>query len=63
MKLSAEVLLEIVSIVQKGILEGVDVSDMLREIDLDVPNCDLGSTYKTSELLLTEEYKYKRNNG
>jgi hypothetical protein len=63
MKLSAEVLLEIVNIVQKGILEGIDVSEMLREIDLDVPTVDHGRTYSNSLLLLSEEYKSKRDNG
>lgn len=36
MKLNDEVLLEIVDIVRIGLVEGKDVSDLLRDLDLDV---------------------------
>lgn len=47
MKLSKEVLIEIVSIVQDGILEGRDISDGLRDLDL---------IQKEDQLNLSEEY-------
>ena len=48
MKLSKEVLLEIMALVQDGILYGQDISEKLREVDLLVIN---------EELVLTEDYK------
>jgi hypothetical protein len=36
MKLGTSVLLEIVAIVQEGLFKGTDISDGLRELDVDV---------------------------
>lgn len=35
MRLGSDVLLEIVDIVRRGLVEGMDISDLLRELDLD----------------------------
>jgi len=49
MKLDEDVLLEIVDIVRKGLIDGVDISDLLREMDLFVePDSDLGADDKIS---------------
>lgn len=53
MKLSEEVLVEIIDIVRQGIVEGKDVSDLLRELDLE-PGLD------TNKLNLTFDYKSKK---
>lgn len=52
MKLSDEVLLEIVEIVREGISEGKDISEMLR-------NLELKSDVLSTGLFLTDEYKNK----
>lgn len=51
MKLHGEVLLEIISMFQKGILEETDISELMRELDLE---------QKDGLLVLTEEYKKAR---
>lgn len=50
MKLSPEVLLEIMSIVQSGLLHQTDVSESLRELDLSIDEDSL-------LLVLSDEYK------
>ncbi len=62
MKLGPDVLVEIVAIVQRGLTEGEDVSQMLRDMELvgeDVgDNGDNGpSTYRHGMLRLSEDYK------
>jgi len=37
MKLGEDVLLEIVDIVRQGLLEGKDISNLLRDIELEIP--------------------------
>jgi len=49
MKLSAEVLVEIVSIIQKAIIEEKDASDLLRQLDLEENRI-------TGELKLSQNY-------
>ena len=52
MKLADSVLLEIVDILRIGISEGKDISEMLRELDLE-PSTD-------EKLELSEEYRVKK---
>ena len=54
MKLAEDVLLEIMSIVQTGIIEMKDVSEMLRNVDIEVS--------EDNKLTLTKEYKSKKVN-
>lgn len=37
MKLGEDVLLEIVEILRTGLAEGKDISDLLRDVDLEIP--------------------------
>jgi hypothetical protein len=50
MKLGKTVLLEIMDIVRKGLAEGIDVSQALREIDVHTVDADSGSYAGTVEL-------------
>lgn len=54
LKLGKTVLIEIVSIVQKGLLHGVDISQQLREVEFEIDN-DEPDTVR-----LTEEYVAKQ---
>jgi len=54
MKLGTDVLIEIMSIVQKGLMGQIDVSQQLRELDLKVQK---ETVQDPGILLLTEEYK------
>lgn len=53
MRLSAEVMLEIVSIFQDGLFSGTDVSQRLRELDLDARSVD----DENKNIFLSDEYK------
>lgn len=55
MKLAENVLLEVVEILRKGLTEGVDVSDSLRELDLAVDK-----TVDTPVLKLSDKYLASR---
>ena len=61
MKLDKVALLEIMNIVQKGLLEGEDISSMLRELDLTQDPQAVGEDALTlsSEYLVT----HPRNSG
>lgn len=50
MKLGSDVLLEIVNIVQRGLIEDLDVSDLLRKIDVE-------ESEDRTAVVLTANYK------
>jgi hypothetical protein len=52
MKLADEVLVEIVDIVRTGLVEQKDISDLLRDLDLQVD--------KDQKLVLTEAFKSRK---
>lgn len=54
MRLSEEVLIEIVDIVRNGILNGVDISDQLRQLELKQGDPDSGAE---ETLFLTDQFK------
>ena len=54
MKFSKEVLLEIVDIVRHGILTSTDISDMLRNVELDVD-------VEKGEVSLQDDYRNLRD--
>lgn len=56
LKLGPDVLTEIVAIVQKGLFEGADVSQELRDLDLTVSETD-------DTIYLTDEYLSARGRG
>lgn len=66
MKLSPEVLLEIVSIFQDAMLNGTDASNQLRELDLSfvhgIPKVEGGTNERVDTLILSQDYldKYPR---
>lgn len=63
MKLAPEVLLEIVAIVQNGLVYGKDVSEQLRNLDLEVKSedeCPPECGDAVCKLYLTEQYKATR---
>ena len=53
MKLANDVLVEIIDIVRKGLVEQKDISDLLRDLDLEKDQSD--------KLCLTDKYKAKRS--
>lgn len=55
MKFAEDVLVEIVAIVQKGFAEGRDVSELLRQVDVDVDYVPAGNRVQ-----LSESYKKSR---
>lgn len=55
MKLSDEVLVEIVDIVRTGLVEQKDISDLLRDLDLQVDDDQL-----IDRLVLTSAYKARK---
>lgn len=57
MKLGADVLLEIVSIVQDGLANGVDISQKLRELDLDIEQRSRIGDLDMSILFLSKHYR------
>lgn len=58
MKLSNEVMFEIIDIVREGLAEEKDISQMLRDIDLEVKVVSLPTENLTrEEACLTEQYK------
>lgn len=57
MKLGEDVLLEIIDIVRQGLIEGKDVSEMLRDIDLECPSADLHGVVADDKIFLSESYK------
>ena len=59
MKLGNDVLLEIVDIVRTGLLEGKDISDMLREVDLEQPT----QMDDMSERVVCLSREYKKSKG
>ena len=59
MKLSEEVLVEIVDIVRQGIAEGKDISDLLRAMDLEQPT----QMDDMSPRILALSREYKRSKG
>ncbi len=61
MKLSDDVLLEIVDIVRKGIAFGEDISQMLRDLDLTCP-CLENNDVEAEDQLLTLSTGYLREN-
>lgn len=50
MKLGSDVLVEIVAIIQEGLMKQIDISDKLRNLDL---------SEKDGRLILSEEYARK----
>lgn len=52
MKLAENALLEVVEILRKGLSEGTDVSEMLRELDLQVEKAKGESLLKLSDKYL-----------
>jgi hypothetical protein len=54
MKLSKEALVEIMAIVQMGLIEGKDISQGLRDLDLEV--VDVGTSGVLTALGLSQEY-------
>ena len=58
MKLGEDVLLEIVDIVRKGLVDGVDISDLLRQMDLEEVG-QFGASGSSRSLVLSQEYKKK----
>lgn len=56
LRLGKTVLIEIMAIVQRGILDGIDISQKLREIDVEVDPEENGS------VCLTEGYVERRKN-
>lgn len=63
MKLGKDVLLEIVAIVQEGLVEATDVSQALRDLDLTAwPEGDI-CAYSAGELTLSESYVVARGRG
>lgn len=60
MRLGEDVLLEIIDIVRQGIVEGKDVSDMLRGLDLECPAPVIGGG---SDEKIVLSMKYKANKG
>ena len=54
-KLSDTVLARIVQIVQEGMMLGIDVTDLMRQIDLEPSSEDEGSLVLTREYLATVE--------
>lgn len=58
MKLSKEALIEIMSIVQNGLLHGEDISENLRALDFDADCCsDVGIVNKCGNLVLSQQFK------
>ena len=55
MKLGEDVLLEIVEIVRTGLSEGKDISDLLRDMDLDVDDSAL-----VDKLVLSPAYRARK---
>jgi len=60
MKLSDEVMLEIVDIFRQGIAEGKDVSDLLRAIELDEDLDSPDGDHRSSKVLLSLKYKMSK---
>jgi hypothetical protein len=60
MKLGKTALLEIIDIVREGLLEGKDISEKLRELDLAVvhgiPEVEGGTNPNVGTLTLSDEY-------
>jgi hypothetical protein len=54
MKFAENVLLEIVNIVQRGLAEGVDISEELRAVDVTLETDDRAGT--TDRVCLSEKY-------
>lgn len=59
MKFGKDVLLEIVSIVQDGLVNGTDVSQRLRELDV-VPESDTDIVLTSENCVLSDEYKNRK---
>lgn len=64
MKLSKEVLLEIVDIVRDGLLNNKDISENLRQLDLEEKTgAILTEADEIGKLVLTAEYKREHPRG
>lgn len=64
MKLGKDVLLEIVDIVRDGLLNGKDISERLRELDLvEKQGAILSETDEIGKLGLSDEYRQKYPRG
>lgn len=63
MKLSEDVLLEIVDIVRTGLTEQKDVSDLLRDLDVDIVTTKLNEDGSADKQDITLSLAYKARKG